>query len=212
MAEPILSADEHLALAEAIRAAEAGTDGEIYCVVARASDGYFHVAALFLTLWALAMSLGVAVLLHLWWMTMPLPHFVATQGLAVGAGLLLLHVAPGLRIRLVPRGIGYRRAHANAVRQFLAHNIHVTQERTGLLVFVSLAERYAEIIADAGIAEKVDQRVWDGIVAGLLETAVASRLAEGLSQAISASGAVLGEHFPRRPGNRNELPDRVVEI
>ena len=119
---------------------------------------------------------------------------------------------PSLRIRLVSKRMRYRRAHENAVRQFLARNIHLTKARTGVLVFVSLAERYAEIVADEGIDAKVPQEAWNGIVARLLEDARAGRLTEGYETAIAAVGALLAEHFPRRADDANELDAHLVEI
>ena len=61
----------------------------------------------------------------------------------------------GVRYRIVPRGDARARAHQEALRQFGAHGLQHTERRTGVLIFVSVAERYAEMIADAGIARKV---------------------------------------------------------
>lgn len=203
---------EHARIAEAIRAAEEGTSGEIYCVVARRSDGYFFSAALVVTVSILAISLAVAYAIEAWWLTMRLPVFVIAQLLAFAAALALIYALPGLRIRLAPRRWQYIRAHDNAVKQFLARNVHLTAERTGVLIFVSLAERYAEIVADAGIAGKVPQDMWDSIVAGLIDDARHDRLGDGFVAAVGSVGALLAEHFPARPGDVNELDDHLVEI
>lgn len=203
---------EHARIAEAIRAAEEGTSGEIYCVVTRRSDGYFFSAALVVTVSILAISLAVAYAIEAWWLTMRLPVFVIAQLLAFAAALALIYALPGLRIRLAPRRWQYIRAHDNAVKQFLARNVHLTAERTGVLIFVSLAERYAEIVADAGIAGKVPQDMWDSIVAGLIDDARHDRLGDGFVAAVGSVGALLAEHFPARPGDVNELDDHLVEI
>ncbi len=97
-------------------------------------------------------------------------------------------------------------------RQFLAHNIHLTQARTGVLIFVSLAERYAEIVADSGIDDRVDQSVWDSAVRGLTQSAADGRLVDGFIQAIGTVVSVLAEHFPVSPGDTDELENRLVEI
>ena len=210
-AKPITQQD-HARISAAIRAAEERTDGEIYCVLARASDGYFFPAAFTATVAMLLASLAVAYGLEARWLTLRLPHFVLAEGLAFACIYLLLWLAPGLRIHLVPRGLRYRTAHDNAAKQFLARNVHVTAARTGVLVFVSLAERYAEVIADSGIDARVGQHVWDGVVTELTAHAGSGRLADGFVQAVEAVGAVLAEHFPPTPGNPNELEDRLVEI
>jgi putative membrane protein len=207
-----LSPEEHERVARAIRVAEEKTSGEIVCILARASDDYFHPAAFMLTVGMLITSFAAAVALdHLWIAVRPW-QFVAVQGLALAAALGLLAAFPGLRIAFVPRRLRYRRAHRNAVSQFLASDIHVTKNHTGVLIFLSLAEHYAEVIADAGINARVPQERWNEIVAGLTAHAAAGRLAEGFEGAIAASGELLAREFPRGSGDVNELDDRLVEI
>lgn len=207
-----LTSDQHAELAARIRAAEARTGGEIFCVVAQSSDSYFFPAACALALGVCVASLPMAFWLDRSWL--PLSHlgFALAQLAAFASGLAIIALAPASSILLVPRNIRYRRAHANAVRQFLSHNVHRTAGRTGLLIFVSLAERYAEIVADAAIDDKVAQVEWNELVAGITTSAAAGRLHEGLGEAIDRAGALLATHFPRDEGDRNELPDHVVEI
>ena len=204
--------EEHRRIAAAIRAAEAKTSGEIYCVVARTSDSYFFPAALVVAVSMMIAALGVALVLEAWWISIRLPVFMATVLLALAAALGLLYAMPAFCIRLVPRRWQFARAHDNALKQFLARNVHITAERTGVLVFVSLAERYAAIVADAGINGKVPQQDWDGIVAGLIDHARSDRLTEGFVSAVQAVGDRLAAHFPLRPGDANELDDHLVEI
>jgi len=212
MAVKKLSNQDHEHIAAAIRTAEGSTSGEIYCVVAQRSDGYFFSAAVIVTVSILLISLGVAFLIEAWWLTMRLPVFVAAQLLAIVGALLLIYALPGLRIALAPRRWQYIRAHDNAQKQFLARNVHLTANRTGVLIFVSLAERYAEIVADAGIDAKVPQDMWDSIVAGLIDDAGQDRLTDGFVTAVAAVGALLAEHFPPLADDGNELDDHLVEI
>jgi putative membrane protein len=207
-----LSEEEHVRITEAIRTAEQRTSGEIYCVVARSSDSYFFPAAFTLFYAILLVSLVAAFALEYWWLTLRLPLFVAAQILALGAALILLWLFPPLRIVLVPRQLRYRRAHDNALKQFLSRNVHVTSARTGVLIFVSLAERYAEIVADSGINSRVDQAVWDDVVARLVAGAREDRLADGFVSAVATVGKLLGRHFPVTSANPNELDDHLVEI
>ncbi|RWX67887.1 TPM domain-containing protein [Mesorhizobium sp. M4B.F.Ca.ET.089.01.1.1] len=212
MATRPISPQDHERIAGAIRAAETRTDGEIYCVVAHASDGYFFPAAFMVTLGTLIVSLGVAYGLEAWWLSIRLPHFVFAELLALASALLLLWALPGLRIHFVPHHLRYQAAHLNAVKQFLARNVHRTAARTGVLIFVSIAERYAEVVADAGINSKVGQNVWDGVVRDLTAHAGDDRLADGFIKAVESVGAVLAEHFPVTAGDANELDDHLVEI
>ncbi len=212
MATRPISPQDHERIATAIRAAESKTDGEIYCVVAHASDGYFFPAAFMATSGMLIVSLAVAYGLEAWWLSIRLPHFVIVQLLALASVLVLLWALPALRIHLVPRRQRYQAAHDNALRQFLARNVHRTTARTGVLVFVSIAERYAEVVADSGINSKVGQHVWDGVIRDLTQHAGNDRLADGFVKAIEQVGAVLAEHFPVTSGDANELDDHLVEI
>jgi putative membrane protein len=207
-----ISPQDHKRIAGAIRAAESRTDGEIYCVVAHASGNYFFPAAFVAALATLLVSLAVAYGLEAWWLTIRLPHFVIAQLLALACFLLLLWAFPGLRIHMVPRRLRYQTAHDNALKQFLARNVHRTTARTGVLVFVSVTERYAEVVADSGIDAKVGQHVWDDVVRELTAHAGDDRLADGFVKAIQSVGAVLAEHFPVTSGDTNELDDHLVEI
>lgn len=212
MATRPISAEDHDRIAEAIRTAELKTDGEIYCVVARASDGYFFPAAFTTTIGLFIAGLAVAYGLEAWWLSIRLPHFLLAQLLAFASVLALLWLLPSLRIHFVPRRLRYLAAHANAVKQFLARNVHRTSARTGVLIFVSIAEHYAEVVADSGIDAKVGQHVWDGVVRDLTGHAGDDRLADGFAKAIGTVGAVLAEHFPVTEGDANEFDDHLVEI
>lgn len=212
MAADKLGSNDHERIALAIREAEATTSGEIYCVVARRSDEYFFSSALIVMVSILLISLGVAWLIEANWLSIRLPHFVIAQVLAFAAALIAIYALPGLRILLAPRRWQYMRSHDNAMKQFLSRNVHMTAQRTGVLIFVSLAERYAEIIADAGIDAVVPQDTWDSIVAGLIDDARTDRLADGFVTAIGTVGHLLAEHFPIRPDDVNELADHLVEI
>lgn len=207
-----LTPEEHAGIAEAIRRAEEHTSGEIYCVVARSSSSYFFPAALVAALSMLTASLIVAILMEIWWYHLSLPLFAGAQLLAFLAALVALAALPGLRTRLVPRRWHFDEAHENAVKEFLARNVHRTAERTGVLIFVSLAERYAEIVADAGINDRVDQSQWDQAVAALIAAARRDRLADGFVEAIGTVGGMLAQHFPAKAGDLNELDDHLVEI
>ncbi|MER2537299.1 MAG: TPM domain-containing protein [Rhizobiaceae bacterium] len=203
---------DHERIAAAIREAESRTSGEIYCVLARSSGDYFFQAATMAILAILLVGFGVAWAIEHWWLPISLPLFVLAQLLAVATALVVLWLFPASRLLLVPRRQRHDAAHANAARQFLARNVHITERRTGVLIFVSLAERHAEVIADAGIDGRVDEHAWTGIVAGLTEAARRDRLADGFVEAVKAAGTLLAAHFPRRADDVNELDDHLVEI
>lgn len=208
----MLSPQDHDRIAAAIRDAERRTSGEIYCVLARSSGDYFFSAATVAMVAILLVGLGAAWVVEALWLSLRLPLFALAQLLAAATALAVLKLFPATRIPLVPPRQRHRVAHANAARQFLARNIHATRGRTGVLIFVSLAERHAEVIADSAIDEKVDEHAWTGIVAGLTEAARGDRLVDGFVEAVAAAGSLLATHFPRLADDENELDDHLVEI
>jgi len=195
-------------IAGAIRAAETKTSGEIFCVLAQNAGNYRLVPIA----WAAALALIA-----------PLPLIALTQWEArtvyVIQLIVFVLVAVGLsrraiRFMVVPRRTKRERAHAAAMRQFLAQGLHKTEGRTGVLIFAAVAERYVEIIADGGINAKVTQEVWDQAVASLIAAIKDGRPADGFIAAIEQCGAVLAAHFPLAPGsvNPDEIADKLVEI
>lgn len=208
----ILSDAEHEAVAKAIQAAEAHTDGEIYAVLARRSDDYFAAAGFAVSFAAIIAACLTALALHYFWVQISVEDFALALAAAYLCALTILWLVPGARLWLVSRRTQYDRAHMNAQAQFLARNIHVTKHRTGILIFVSLAERFAEVVADEAIDLRVKQEEWDGIVATLIDHAKHGRLAGGYLIAIEQSGALLKHHFPKSHGDRNELDDHMVEL
>ena len=207
-----LSEEEHRRIVDAIAAAESGTSGEICAVLAETGDDYFFAAGFMAACGVIVAAVLAALLSHWLWISMPLPYFGLAVLSAFVVAMLLIRFLPALRIPLVPHALRYRRAHENAAKQFLLHNVHMTRERTGVLIFVSEAERYAEVLADAGINAKVPQEEWNGIVSLLTGHASRGNLAEGLVGAIGKAGALLAMHFPPDPDDHNELGDRVVEL
>jgi putative membrane protein len=117
-----------------------------------------------------------------------------------------------VRIALTPPWRKRDRVHRAAVAQFLAHNIHQTRARTGVLLYLSLAERRAEVVADRGIYDKVDPTVWTETTADLIKGARDGRLGDGFAAAIARAGALLAQHFPPQAGDDDELANHIIEI
>lgn len=193
-------------IAAAIAAAERRTSGEIVCVIAQASDSYLFVALAWSALLALALPLPLIAFTN--W---PVQYIYLAQLAGFAGAFGVLHW-PRLRLAVVPARIKRARAHARAVEQFLAQNLHTTAGSTGVLIFVSVAERYAEVIADAGIHERAPRDCWDDIVTELTDHIGRGQAAEGFVRAVEACGALLAEHFPRRRDDRDELPNHLIVL
>lgn len=201
---PIVSDADRARVRRTIIEAEKRTSGEIFAVVAGASDDYRFIPLLWAALAALVLPAPLIMLTRMPALDI---HLVQLGAFAV---LGLLGSLPAVRVHLVPGAVKRRRAHMRAVEQFLAHNLHVTEARTGVLVYVSIAEHYAEIIADEGIAAEVGQAVWDDAIAVLTGGIAAGNLVDGLIAAIERVGSVLAEHFPPRPHDPDEIDNDLV--
>jgi putative membrane protein len=202
----MISQAEKARIIEAITVAEAKTAGELFCVIAHASSGYSLVPVAWAALVALA---APAPLIYLTTWPAGLIYLVQLAAFVVTAAVFSL---PAIRFRVVPNQAMRERAHVEAMRQFLAQGMHLTEHRTGVLVFVSVAEHYAEIVADSGINAKVAPAVWQDAVNAAVAAIREGRIGDGLVAAVERCGAVLAEHFPPGAINRDEVPNKVVEM
>lgn len=202
----MISEADKARITDAIRAAEARTSGEIFCVLAQSASEYRLVPIAWAALLALFMPFPLIQLTEWSAKTIYVIQLIAFAGAAIGLS------RRGIRFAVVPRRMKRERAHAEAMRQFRAQGLHKTERRTGVLIYCSAAERYAEIVADAGIDAKVPQEVWDNAIAALISAIKDGRAGDGFVAAIEQCGAVLAEHFPPGVLNRDELPNKLVEI
>ncbi len=201
-----MTAHDHARISAAIRAVEARTSGELVCVLSRTSSEYAAAPLL----WA-----ALTALLAPW----PLIHFTQWPVRSLFAAQIVIYImalvlfsSRWLRIALTPRAVRRAFAHRAASEQFMTRRISHTQARTGVLIFVSLAERYARIIADEGIAAKVDQKDWQGAIDALTAQMAKGQVAEGFLAAVGACGEVLARHAPPGAEPQGELPDRLYLI
>ncbi len=193
-------------IAGAIRAAEASTSGEIVCVLARSS-----VDKTALPVFIAAVAALVLPWLLVAFTALPVQRILVCQ-VVLFALLLFVLCLPAVRIGLMPRKARRAVAHRVAMEQFVSRGIARKKDRSGILIFVSLAEHYVRIIADDGIAAKVPQSTWQGAVDALVAHMRAERIGDGFIAAIELCGVELARHFPRGPNSGDELPDRIYVI
>jgi putative membrane protein len=194
--------EDHDAVSAAIRDAETRTCGQLVCVLARSSSEYAHIPVLWAS--ALALSVPWPLIYFTQWSVQRI--FLLQLAVFIVAGVVFSWMP--LRLAFVPRAVQRARAHRAALEQFVVRGISRTKNRTGVLIFVSLAERYARIIADDGIAEKVHASEWQAAIDALTGHMREGRIAAGFTAAIERCGAVLATHAPP-DGSPNELPDRL---
>ncbi len=222
----LLSDADHLLVSDAVAAAEANTSGEIVTLVAAESDSYRDVALHYAALAMLAVPVKLALLPASWidWWSALLLGWNGewTRGsimlaliVSMALAFLLVRLAfgwPPLLRALTPRFIKTNRVRARAIAHFRATCEGRTTGRTGILIYLSMAEHRAEIVAEQAITSKVDPEVWGAAMAAMVDEVRQGRIGHGMALAVGHVGGVLAEHLPRGADDLNELPDRVVEL
>lgn len=201
-----ISQEDHERIASAIRAAEAKTSGQIVCVLARTSS---HATALPIFIAAVAALATPWLLMAFTAMTV---HRILSLQLVVFILFLILLCLPPVQGALIPRKARRAIAHHVAMEQFTSRGLGRRKDRSGILIFVSLAERYVRIIADDEISARVPQSEWQAAVDALVAHLRDGRVAEGFITAINVCGNKLAEHFPRTASSNDVLPNRIFLI
>lgn len=117
-----------------------------------------------------------------------------------------------IHLLLVPRSTKKRRASRMAYLQFHSLGVYNTRDRAGVMIFVSLAERHIEILADSGLSKFVTQDIWAAIVNEMAASMRADDLITGYENAIKRCSEILSQHFPDGVNPENELADGLIEI
>ena len=194
-------------IAAAVRDAETRTRAEFVCVVCRAASSYEFFPLVWAALAALAAP--APLLLFTLWSAEAIYLTQLALFVVVLAGLAL----PAIRMRLVPRALQRKRAHRAATEQFIVRGLSRKKDRTGILIFVAQAERYARIIADEGVAAHVSPDRWREAVGMLVRHARDGRITDGLCVTLDHCATLLAAELPPNPGPpADELTNRVIVI
>jgi putative membrane protein len=219
----MFSEADRVRIGQAVTAAEANSDGEIVTIVAEQSDAYndvvlhWAVLVLFLGL-AVAAAIPGRLILLLdivagGWDTWTPGELIAILLVVLAVKFLVARWIFGLRpirLALTPHGTKARRVRRRALLLFRLATENRTRAKTGVLLYLSLAEHRAEIIADAAINAKVTPETWGHAMAALIDAVKDGRPGDGMVASVGKIGQVLSEHFPRSPDDTNELPDRLI--
>jgi putative membrane protein len=201
----MLDTAQRTAIAAAVQAAETRTSAEIVCMVVRSSVGDPWLG------WALAGIFALVCPYPLLLLTdLPaLDIFLIQAAGAIALGLIASQ--PSVQRALLPRRTQARLVRQAAEAAFGAHGLAATRDRNGVLIFVSAIERRVEVVVDAGVAERIEQGTWQALVDALTAACRAGQMGQGLYEAVAQATNVLAPSFPPRGGDRNELPDLLVE-
>lgn len=221
-----VSEADHLLVTAAVAEAEAATSGEIVTIVADLSDHYEDmafawasvVAFVALTFYAIFPDFYLGLvdrLLGGWAHEYSANEYVAMICTALvlkwlGTWALLQYIP--LRLALTPPRLKMARVRARAVSLFKVGAEAKTVGSTGVLLYLSMKEHRAEIVADSAIADKVAPEVWGDAMVALLDQVKAGKPGQGMAEAVRQMGVVLSEHFPKGSENPNELSDRLIEL
>ena len=217
---------DHLLVTAAVANAERHTSGEIVTIVADLSDHYEDIGmawasaaallALFFCMVFPDFYLGIIDRMTGGWEHEYSPReYLALLLTALGLkwfGTWLIMKWMPLRLALTPKHIKLARVRGRAVTMFKVGTEAKTVGRTGVLLYLSMKEHRAEIVADEEIAKLVAPEVWGDAMVALLAQVKAGRPGEGMAAAVTQMGVVLAEHFPKGSENPNELPDRLIEL
>ncbi|HEX8365451.1 MAG TPA: hypothetical protein VF603_09235 [Allosphingosinicella sp.] len=220
------SEEDHRLVTEAVARAERLSDGEIVTIVAERSDAYHDVAMHWAVLAMLLVPAAFAAVpqsfvddigaMLLGWnaeLTRPLLMLFLVVKLAIVFLVVrLLFVWRPLRMALTPGGTKNRRVGRRALELFRVAAEKKTNGRTGVLLYLSLLERRAEIVADEAIHSKVEPEVWGEAMVALIDEVKAGRPGQGMARAVELMGEVLARVLPKTLADPNELPDRLIEL
>jgi putative membrane protein len=221
-----LSDEDRQKVSAAIAAAEATSNGEIVAVATHQSDAYHDVALH----WALVPLFAVLAWAAwrptalVWWynflfaswqpdptLSQLLTLLMVFAALKFTVVLLILKWMP-LRLLLTPAATKHRRVRRRAVAIFKAAAERRTTGRTGILIYLSMAEHRAEIVADEAILKVTDEHTWGEAMTALIAEVREGRPGDGIVAAIERVGVVLAKHFPRTATDTNEIPDKLIEL
>lgn len=202
-----ISEQDRKRISDAIQQVESKTCGELVTVIAKSSDDYTYIPLLWAALVALVLP-GPFIFFDVSWFTESMYLY---QMASFIVSVLVFRI-PFIRFRLIPVAVRQRRAHRHAMEQFVINNLASLQKSNGVLLFVSAAEHYVEIIADKGVNDLVADETWDNIVKGFSQQVKKGAVAEGFIGAIQQCGEILHEHFPSDGDNNNELADHLIMV
>jgi putative membrane protein len=214
------SASDRRQVAEAVAAAERQTSAEIVPVIAAASGRYDRAEDL-VGLWTAVIALVCVA--TVWIVEFPESdgwdepsRFVETLALAAAvvigffAGAAAATRVDRLRRLFVSHAQRRDETWSRAVQVFHDRRISRTAARSGLLIYVSLFERTAAIVADEAILRELGQSELDELCRQLVEQLKQGQPIAALTATIAAAASTLAPHFPPSTPRANELSDALV--
>lgn len=194
---------------DAVKAAELKTSGEIVPMIVRRSSTVGHVPLL---LMSILVSMFMIVDGPGWQYAWLGEHWA---WYLLDAVVLLLVSTSLSRLEIVQRLLTTNADQTDQVEmraevEFFESSVHVTDDDTGVLLFVSLMEHRAVVLADKGIDAKVPSETWDEVCRLMTDGIRKGHVGLGLVAAIERCGEILAEEFPIEADGENELRNNLI--
>ncbi|HEY1385828.1 MAG TPA: hypothetical protein VGF43_19540 [Dongiaceae bacterium] len=202
----MLSQEQAKRIEQAVKDAEAGTSSEIAVCLLPASGDDRGMAAIagVIVFSAVRESLPV-----FWWGLDPLLLIVGALVAAILAFWLVERFDLGLRC--LPARLLIKDARRAARAAFLDHALDDSPERNAVMLFVSRAERYVEILPDRAAAAAIEQNQWNGVVEEFRRGMKASDLGASVAGAVAKIGSLCAAHFPASAANPDRVPNQPIQ-
>lgn len=205
-AEKFFTSDEQDRIQRAVISAEQKTAGEIVPMLVTSSDRYAEVEMTGLA-FGLALGTFAAFIIHDPW---ALIHSQLLWPLAGAVFGFIFCRLPPIKRRLISKDRIAEALHLRSLAAFTGQGLHHTRAETGILIFVSLLEHRVVVLADRGIHTKVQPGTWDEVVRIVTAGLKSGKPCDAFCKAIERCGAILAQHFPRSPDDKDELSNRLV--
>jgi putative membrane protein len=202
----MLSNEQAGKIEAAVKAAEAGTSAEIAVAILPSSGDDRGLAAIAgAVVFAVIVTAGPAI----WW---NIDRLVWT-GIALIAAIVVFWLCDrfDLGLRCLPARLLVKDARRAARAVFLEHGLDATPERNAILLFVSRAEHYVEILPDRAAAAAIRPAQWEGIVDAFRRQMHQTDLGEAVANAVASIGTLCTVHFPASGANPDHVSNRPIE-
>jgi len=207
IAQTFLTKDEQDTLVQCVKDVEKETSGEIVPVISSTSYEYpraDHLGGLMLGGIA---AVGITMLLGREDMWVFIALFLASYVFFTR----LMMAVPALKKPFISKREMREEVEEAAFTAFYLNGLHRTRDLTGIIIYVSVFEHSVQVLADKGINDKVDPKVWDEVVAMITEGIKAGHPGEAMCQGVKRCGELITEHFPIKHDDTDELPNLIIE-
>jgi putative membrane protein len=189
-----------------IKEVEAKSSCELVAMITQKSDEYTFIPIMYAALFSL-----IYPMFHFTFFTTTDLLTIYNMQLLVFAVILLIVQNPYIKYALIPRSVKHKRASHNAHKQFIIQGLHRTSSHQAVLFFVSMKEKYVEIIVDSGISEKIDNEFLENVVHHFTQKVKKGDFAEGYLDAIEMCSNKLIDTFPSTDPH-DVLPNELIIV